>query len=378
MNKRIGFYISVLGAFFFTVTGLAPTAYAQPGQSAPFEQLQQQIDGLQVQVQGLVEQIIQNGGGQMVTVDCPEDSIGDALAQAKPGRALVLTVTGTCTENVTIARDDVTVQGGGQVVGQITVDGAQRVTISGVTVTGPGNGIEARANAAIIVRNATIENNEISGIDVRQGAFALIDGNVIRFNTECEILVRDSGHTRVLNNMIEASLPKPSRCNALAGAFRNSRIRMVGGNTINSMHPSNFAVDVEHGSTFRQDQGHDTVTGNARVVNTANADFRDVNFTGNMLVVENSNFRTRNSLLTGNVTIGSRSLAVFNASTTVDGLVFCQGSGTVGMGPPVPLTLVDSQGGAVSTSAAGVGWVFRGAVFGGPTFVPPGGFNGCN
>ena len=314
--------------------------------------------------------------GSEVKVNCPDDSIGSALAKAKPGDVLV--ITGTCPEDVTIVLDDVVLQGNsGTVLGQITVDGARRVVIQGLTVSGPGNGIEARRNAVVTVQGSMIENNGVSGIDVRQGAFATIDGNTIRSNGECEVLVRDSGHVRLLNNIIEASLPKPTRCNALVGAFRDARIRM-GGNAITSTDPSNFAVDVEHGSPFRQDLGHDVISGEARVVNTANADFRDAAFTGNLRVVENSNFRTRNSMITGNVTIGSRSLAVFNSTTSVDGFVSCQGSGTVGLGPPTPLTLVDSQSGPVATSAGGIGWAFRGAIFGAPTFVFPGGLNGCN
>lgn len=371
MNKRI---MSFIAGMALSLAAL-PLVHAAPGNGVLFEQLQQQVDTLNAQVQALAEKV--NQGDQMVEVNCPGDSIGDALAKAKPGGVLTVTVTGTCPENVTIARNDVTLQGSGQVFGQITVDGAQRVVITGLTVTGPGSGIEARGNAAINVWNATIENNAIFGLDIRQGAFAVIDGNMIRFNGQCDVLVRDSGHARVLNNIVEANLPKPASCDALVGAFRDSRIRM-GGNTITNNAASGFAVDVEHGSTFRQDQGHDTITGNVRVVNTANADFRDTDLTGNVLVGESANFRTRNSLITGNVTIGSRSLAVFNSSATVDGIVNCQGSGTVGLGQPVGLTLVDSLSGPVSTSAGGIGWAYRAAVFGAPNFVGAGGFNGCN
>lgn len=365
MYKRI---MSFVAGMTLSLSVL-PLVHAAPGNGVPFEQLQQQVDALNAQVQALAEQVNQGGGGdQMVEVNCPGDSIGGALTKAKPGGVLTVTVTGTCTENVTIARNDVTLQGSGQVVGQITVDGAQRVVITGLTVTGPGSGIEARANAAINVWNATIEDNAIFGIDVRQGAFAVIDGNIIRSNGQCEVLVRDSGNARVLNNIVEASLPKPTSCDALVGAFRDSRIRM-GGNMISNTASSGFAVDVEHGSTLRQDQGHDTITGNVRIVNTANADFRDMDFTGNVQVAENANFRTRRSTLTGNVSIGSRSLAVFSSTASVEGVVFCLGS---------PISFVDSLFGPVSTTAGGLGRIFRGVVFGAPTFVGAGGFNGCD
>ena len=46
-----------------------------------------------------------------LTVVCPADSIQAAVDQAVPGTPLTITVTGTCTEEVVITTDDVTVQG---------------------------------------------------------------------------------------------------------------------------------------------------------------------------------------------------------------------------------------------------------------------------
>ncbi len=377
MNRQFGVSTVFLAGLMVTLVAALPLAHAAPGQGVPFQQLQDQIDGLQAQVQALAEQF-NHGGDQLVEVNCVDNSISGALAQARPGGMFVVTVTGTCTENVTITRDDVLLQGGsGAVVGQITVDGARRVVIHGLTVSGPGNGIEARRNAVVTVESSLIENNAVSGIDVRQGAFATIDGNMIRSNAQCEVLVRDSGHVRLLNNVVESSSEKPPICNALIGVFRDSRVRM-GGNAVTNNAPSGFAVDVEHGSTFRQDLGHDLIAGAVRVLNMGNADFRDAEINGSIQVVETSNLRVRNSALTGFINIAPRSLAVFNSSATVDGIVNCQGSGTVGLGPKVGLTLVDSLSGPVRTSAGGIGWAFRAAVFGEPTFVGGGGFNGCN
>ena len=148
---------------------------------------------------------------------------------------------------------------------------------------------------------------------------------------------------------------------------------MVGGNTIvNNVEPG-FAVDVEHGSTFRQDGGHDTFDGDVRVANTSNADFRDALISGGLSVFQNSNLRVRNS----DVAVGTRSLAVLNRSATVAGNVNCLGSGTVGLNPPTGLTLV-AGGVPVTTSAGGLGWAYRAAVFGSPTFVAGGRFVGCN
>ena len=371
MSRRIVRFVTGM-AFSLSVL---PLVHAAPGDGVPFQQLQQQIDALKAQVEALAGQV-GGGGDQVVAVNCPGGTIGGALAQAKPGGALVVTVTGTCTENVTIARNDVTLQGGGEVVGQITVDGAQRVLINGLTVSGPGSGIEARNNAAITVTNSTIENNASVGINVMHGAFALIDGNVIRDNGQCDLLARDSGSAQVRNSTIEASQAKPASCPALVGVLRNSFIRLTGGNTITAS--AGLALLVQAVSTVRQDGGHDTITGDVLVLSLASADLRDANLTGFVQAVENANFLTRNSMITGSITVGSRSLAVFGPpATTVNGVVSCQGSATVGLVPVQALTLRDSLSGPVTTSAGGIGWAFRGAVFGAPNFAG-GGFNGCN
>ena len=51
-------------------------------------------------------------GANAATVNCGTDTIGDVLAAATPGGRLTITINGTCTENVTIERNKVTLQGG--------------------------------------------------------------------------------------------------------------------------------------------------------------------------------------------------------------------------------------------------------------------------
>lgn len=268
-------------------------------------------------------------------VDCAAGkTITDALRRARPGRPLLVIIEGTCQEDVEITADDVTLQGGsGAVDGQITIDGARRVVIDGLTVTGNGNGIQARRNAAVTVQNSTIENNAVSGIDVTQGAFALIDNNTIRSNTDCEIIVRDSGHVRMLNNTIVSNQGDSNICSAV-GAFRDARIRMRGGNTViqTATAPSPTALELDHGSTFRQDGGHDTIVGNVSIFNMTNADFRDVDITGNVDLFLNSNLRLRdqgtvpgNVTVTGNININRSNLAQFRSSAVINGNINCNG-----------------------------------------------------
>jgi hypothetical protein len=73
-----------------------------------------------------------------LTVACPADSIQAAVDRAEPGTPLTITVGGTCTEEVVITTDDVTVQGNNiindQVIGGFTITGAHRVTIKSLTI----------------------------------------------------------------------------------------------------------------------------------------------------------------------------------------------------------------------------------------------------
>ncbi len=133
-----------------------------------------------------------------VSVDCALQSLSTLLSSVsgRPPVAVVLSIKGTCTEDVTIEFDDITLEGdpvdGGTISGTITINGAQRVVIDNLTVTGPGPGIVGIDNAAFTVQNSDISNNSIpgtlpfccdgSGIVVAGSSSALIDNNTINNN----------------------------------------------------------------------------------------------------------------------------------------------------------------------------------------------------
>ncbi len=347
MNNRFIFTICLVGSILFTLTVALPAVYAKPGNGVPFQMLQKQINTLRHKVkEHRVEELEKQVSNvdKEVTVDCTVGSISDSLNNAPVAGRLIITVEGTCVENVTITRDDVTLEGGSGVVdGQITIDGAQRVVIDGLTVTGVGAGIKAQGNAYVTVQNnSTIEDNAGSGIVVTQGAFALIDGNTISLNGECEIVATDSGNVRMLNNTIESDLDNDS-C-AAVGAYRDSLIRMRGGNTVTQTAPSGLAVDVSHGSTFRQDGGRDTIMGTVQVLNMSNAEFRDVNITGDIYLFQIAVLRMRNPrsdplnvTVTGDININLPNLARFsNPLALIDGNINCYGGFLLGEPMVIP------------------------------------------
>lgn len=123
-----------------------------------------------------------------VPVDCAFQSLSTLLSSVsgRPPVAVVLTIKGTCTEDITIEFDDLTLEGdpidGGTISGTITINGAQRVVIDNLTVTGPGVGIIGTNAAAFTVKNSNVINNEESGIFVIRSSSALLINNAISGN----------------------------------------------------------------------------------------------------------------------------------------------------------------------------------------------------
>lgn len=141
-------------------------------------------------------------------------------------------VTGTCEEDLLVNVDDVRIYGGATIDGQITVDGAQRFAITGVTIINNNIaddgqiGIFVINGASAAIHGVTVDGTEDSGIDVRHGAFAQVrdcqiennvwgltvgiggvidgSGNTIQDNTDAQLEVYQHGTYRGRNDVISA------------------------------------------------------------------------------------------------------------------------------------------------------------------------------
>jgi Periplasmic copper-binding protein (NosD) len=128
----------------------------------------------------------------VINVNCAGgSSIGRALDRPTVfDRRLVLVVSGTCNENASIARDDVVVRaaGGGGVAATdatkpaILVDGAKRVALENLVVTGGHEGVRVTAGASATIRNATVRNAVIVGVRVDSGASAQVEDSLLENN----------------------------------------------------------------------------------------------------------------------------------------------------------------------------------------------------
>lgn len=149
-----------------------------------------------------------------LTVNCEQNqSIANALLTG--GAALTITVQGICNENVTITRDDVTLRGDSTTGGSVTaldpaletilINGAQRIVIENLTVTGGRNGIVGTRGTSFAVQDSTVQNSNGTGIAVVRNSQALIHHNTIRAHPSNAIAVVDTSQGTITSNVIRES-----------------------------------------------------------------------------------------------------------------------------------------------------------------------------
>jgi hypothetical protein len=265
---------------------------------------------------------------QSVTVTCGTDTIAAALANAAPDGRLTITVNGTCTENVTIERNQVTLKGGavaGTGAAQPVIDilGARGIVIDNMTVQGgASHGISATRNADVTITNTVVQNNAGYGVRLNWGAFGDISGSTITSTAQCAVAASNGASVLLTNNSLTTAQPDAQIC-ATLGGYRNTTIFLNGGNTITNTG-GGYAMDILQGSTVRAQNGTDTISGLIAISRLANADFRNTVITGNIFVTLGSWLRLRApSSATGNIFINSDSSAQFQDAPTVDGFVTC-------------------------------------------------------
>lgn len=126
----------------------------------------------------------------VLSVDCTNgQTVSRALSRpAVFDRRLVIVVQGTCTENVTIERDDVVLRaqtsGSGinaadPAKSAIDIISARRVELVDLSVASGRHGVRAIGGASVAIRGGAVRNAVRTGIYVLGGASALVDGSTI-------------------------------------------------------------------------------------------------------------------------------------------------------------------------------------------------------
>ena len=136
---------------------------------------------------------------ETLTVRCNRgETLSAAVAQAAPGDTIRLT--GRCKETVVITTDDLTLtstsgaiidgQGADQAV--LTIDGARRITLQGLTVQHGLRGVHARQGASVSLTGVTATKNTGQGLRIDDNTTARLTDCTAVHNGASGILVRDS------------------------------------------------------------------------------------------------------------------------------------------------------------------------------------------
>ena len=198
----------------------------------------------------------------------PGDSIAAAIAALPLGPA-TLTISGICTEEFEITRDDLTLQGVNHeptIEGTIYIGGAQRTIIQNLTVTGPGYGIDVYGGATVTILDSSIsENLGDAGLSVTNNSFVRLKNTDIMNNCEDNIPANGSGTGIDIgmegvvrgtdNNIID-------NCGPGIDAFRRGSYRSEG-DTITKLGTAPWAIYLDRDSFMELRDGE--VTGDITV-----------------------------------------------------------------------------------------------------------------
>lgn len=284
-----------------------------------------------------------------VAVDCNDGkTIGKAL-EMNAG-ILEIVVSGDCAENVLIERDDVSIvaQAGSTLtatddtVAAIVVQGAQNVSVTGLSISGGRHGVEVRRGAAVTLTAVTVNDNvrhgvlviDHSSVNIAGGTFsgnggdglgvwaassATMGGSIVADgNTRAGILVSGSsvaaippGSISLQNNgygglylqlsaNVQLSVPLDQ-----AGSDEGIAVYLGSSLAMGAFETSGngfSGVTVYHNSTFESNGGTVTVDGNlhgfwveedSSLVRTGTTNF--LSNTDAALYAEDSNVRLRNA-----------------------------------------------------------------------------------
>ncbi len=143
-------------------------------------------------------------------VDCDSgETVSSFLGNAPHAGALTIRVHGVCREEVYIARDDVSIRGVTQGAGFeaptddshiLTLDGARRINLFHLTITGGREGIYAINGASFRAFDVAISEASINGLDVGFGASGSIENSTI---SHCKFGIGVSGSLHIHNTIIE-------------------------------------------------------------------------------------------------------------------------------------------------------------------------------
>jgi len=267
-----------------------------------------------------------------VTVDCPAaGAIQNAIDSAAPLGRLTITINGTCSENVNITRDRVTLLGGtaGAIAGAtsantVQVTGVRGAEITNLTVTGGRMAIFADNAATLKIESSSIGDNTTA-----EAAFAALNGTVVTLRGG------DSGNT------FTGGFTSGDALAMFVG--KGAIVNLVVGSNTFTPGTASDAIAVEIAGRVIQDDLGDAIS---------------VTVNGDITMFENSHVLLQNGTVTGDAQVVSNSTLTLEADSangyalTFTGNITAERSASVGLFGNA-FTLVGS-GSAIKLGAIGV------------------------
>jgi len=207
----------------------------------------------------------------MVNCNAPRQSLADALSSISLDAVNEIHFRGTCIEDLTITKDDVTLTGDGVpnavIMGGINIDGAHRVSLRDFDLTSPGagdTGVDVSNGAAIKIDNIVISSGNI-GIFVSNGSFARIENADVTVTGDEAALVVANGSTA----------------------------RLAGGSTLRATGEDVLGIDVKDHASLHQGGGSDEIIGGILINTHSYARMRNVDIAGDISITRISELRLR-------------------------------------------------------------------------------------
>jgi parallel beta-helix repeat protein len=262
------------------------------------------LAGLEVQAQSIVKK-----------VNCTK---GQTITRALQGLdfiSVTIQIKGTCSENVEIVRDDVTLIPdplGGTIIGPdpnlptINVR-AFRTVIDGLTISGGGPGIFVHGGATI--RNCTVQNTGTTGISFYHGGNGTVDHCTVQSSGGHGVSI-EGGSATVINSAISSN----TFTGIIVSGSGSARIGITdrnqyAGNTVSNNQGSGILISTSGSANI----GGNTISGNGTNPNSLFAYFgvlissASANLAGNNSITGNSGsgvFAERSSVRIGNPSFG--------------------------------------------------------------------------
>jgi hypothetical protein len=217
-KKRLGLgYLSIAAAALLLVDGMAVAQSAadddEPAAKS-FPDVDQKIRRLKKRVKQLEADVAELQALNLpvsADVNCSTGgSVNTVIAAHATGRGLLtIRITGTCAENITINRSDVsligqagaTVQSSGTLFGLVVSDGAHNVSIADLRFTGGQGAAAVSKDAHAVFTNVVVEQTNLGLVSADNGTIDITRSSI--HNNNVGVYAARGGVTLVSNSIVE-------------------------------------------------------------------------------------------------------------------------------------------------------------------------------